>query len=240
MNANAFKSFLIVLALPLLSQAKTVFNLECQDYKQNKYQISVINEEIHFCGANEKGLITGEGNYETSLRAIELRKFSEINPTQYELIFMVGLTNQPCARCHGDTEHASQLTLKCELNLKEEATCQAQKQGPNPELGDKYNKVLRYGVGENYWDQVPWVTLYDPKTQDFAIYVFDSENQKRIERYNYWFYSGENINKEELTLDIKNKLKSGYQIHPYSTNTQGLKLLKQISGLSVVSKAADL
>lgn len=209
------------------SLASPVFNLNCVDSEKGAYQVSVVNDRVHFCGDHEQALITSDQETESNLRVLQLNRFEQTAPLSYKLTFASGLKNQPCPRCHGDVRYSQSLILSCELKISEQQLCVARKQGPQPELGENYNKVLRYGVGDRFWEKVPWVTLYNSQSLDFVIYTFSGKHRDEVYKYTYSFYSGQYLSDDEFVDDIQIKLKQGYRLHSYSTNDEGLRVVKE-------------
>lgn len=206
------------------------FNLACVDKSKNEfYTISVVNDQIHFCGPNESGVIGASGKAETSRREVELGTFKEAAPGRYEVRFTVGTTGA-CPRCIGDVEHVSGLYLDCELKALEPQMCRAKTQGPDPDLGAPYNKALRHGVGEDTWVKIPWVTLYSPADKRFDIYTFNGKHLDEIYSYSESYYYRAYVEEADFRTAVASKLKAGWKLHSYSTNKEGLAAASAILG----------
>ncbi|MCM2267084.1 MAG: hypothetical protein NDI60_04835 [Elusimicrobiales bacterium] len=217
-------------ALGAAVNANAAFNLGCRDKSKGEfYTISVINDQIHFCGSNENGIIAQNGEAETTRRRLELRKFAEAGPGRYAVDFTAGY-EMACPRCIGDVEHVSWLTLDCEVQAAQPQACKAAVQGPNPDLGSYYDKALRYGVGEDTWVKIPWITLYSPADKSFTIYTFNGKHLDEIYSYSDSYYYRAYVEEADFKAAVAAKLKAGQKLHSYSTNKEGLAAASAILG----------
>lgn len=221
---------LLLAALLGPAAARAEFNLACVDKSKNEfYTISVVNDQVHLCGAGENGVIGASGKAETNLRQVELGFFREVVPGRYEVRFSVGMKGA-CPRCIGDVEHVSGLHLACELKALEPQMCRAKVQGPDPDLGPAYNKALRHGVGEDTWVKVPWITLYSPAANSFTIYAFNGKHLDEIYSYSDSYYYRTYVEEADFRTAVAAKLKAGQRLHSYSTNKEGLAAASAILG----------
>lgn len=209
------------------------FNLACVDRSKNEfYTISVVNDQVHLCGAAENGVIGASGKAETNLRQVELGFFGEVSPGRYDVRFSVG-TKGACPRCIGDVEHVSGLHLDCELKALEAQMCRAKVQGPDPDLGPAYNKALRHGVGEFTWVKVPWITLYSPADKRFDIYTFGGKHLDEISGYSDSYYYHRWVEEADFRAEVAARLKAGWKLHSYSTNKEGLDIAAKLLGYQI-------
>ncbi|MBV2167264.1 MAG: hypothetical protein KUL82_01045 [Bdellovibrio sp.] len=229
MKKTILSSILFLYASLTFASSKEagVLNLRCTTYDKEQYTLSVVGEDIHLCGKGENALIRGDEETESNIRMIDDAFLKQKTESTYYFSFVAGLRNQPCARCHGDTVHVSSVQMYCDVVPQTKSLCVAQKQGPQPDLGKDYDKALKNGVGEDYWGKVPWVTLYDPKTSKFSIFVFEQDGKDlRIWAYTDVRYYRDFLKKDQFVSIYKSLLAQGYVIHNYSTNEQGKAFVK--------------
>lgn len=228
MNKITLATLSVVLGAAVNADAG--FNLGCTDKAKGEfYTISVVNDQIHFCGKNENGIIKESGEAETTKRQLELRKFTDSGSGRYEVSFTAGYEGA-CPRCIGDVEHVSWLTLDCELQAAQPQACTAAVQGPVPDLGAYYNKALRHGVGEDTWVKIPWITLYSPTDKRFDIYTFNGKHLDEIYSYSDSYYYRAYVEEADFRTAVAAKLKAGWKLHSYSTNKEGLSAASAILG----------